>query len=141
VAAVLLIWLPESLRFLIATRQDSEQVAAIVRRIDPTLPVTARFTDEERIEGAPLKRLFADGRAAQTILLWVPFFMAFGALALTVVWTPLLLRDNGIAPAQASIVIGVHFLGALIGMGSAGRLMERLAPLPSCVPRCSSAPS
>jgi MFS transporter, AAHS family, 4-hydroxybenzoate transporter len=125
-AAALLIWLPESLQFLIARGQDSERVAAIVRKIDQTLPVNARVTsDEERIEGAPLRRLFADGRAVQTVLLWVPFFMAFGTLALTVVWTPLLLRDNGIAPAQASIVIGVHFLGALIGMGSAGRLMER----------------
>ena len=110
-------------------------MAAIVRRIDPSLPVTARFTsDEERIEGAPLKRLFADGRAAQTVLLWVPFFMAFGTLALTVVWTPLLLRDNGIAPAQASIVIGVHFLGALIGMASAGRLMERFGAVPILCP-------
>ena len=60
--------------------------------------------------------------------------MAFGTLALTVVWTPLLLRDNGIAPAQASIVIGVHFLGALIGMASAGRLMERFGAVPILCP-------
>ena len=60
--------------------------------------------------------------------------MAFGTLALTVVWTPLLLRDNGIAPAQASIVIGVHFLGALIGMASAGRLMERFGAAPILAP-------
>ena len=135
VAAALLIWLPELLQFLITRGQDPARVAAIVRRIDPTLPVNARFiSDEERIEGAPLKRLFADGRTSQTILLWVPFFMAFGTLALTVVWTPLLLRDNGIAPAQASIAIGVHFLGALIGMGSAGRLMERFGVAPVLCP-------
>jgi AAHS family 4-hydroxybenzoate transporter-like MFS transporter len=52
--------------------------------------------------------------------------MAFGTLAMAVVWTPLLLRDNGISPAQASIVLGVHGIGALIGMAVAGRLMERL---------------
>jgi MFS transporter, AAHS family, 4-hydroxybenzoate transporter len=126
VAGALLIWLPESLRFLIAKGQDAERVAAIIRKIDPSLPANARFiSDEERIQGAPLKQLFADRRAARTVLLWVPFFTAFGTLALTVVWTPLLLRDNGISPAQASIVIGVHGIGALIGMASAGRLMER----------------
>jgi AAHS family 4-hydroxybenzoate transporter-like MFS transporter len=136
VSAALLIFLPESLRFLIARGQDTARIDAIVRRIRPDLlangllanglPAHARFVlDEERIEGAPLRQLFAEGRAARTVLLWVPFFTAFGTLALAVVWTPLLLRDNGIAPAQASIVLGVHGIGALIGMASAGRLMER----------------
>jgi MFS transporter, AAHS family, 4-hydroxybenzoate transporter len=135
VAAALLVWLPESLRFLIATGQNGERVAAIVRKIDASLPANARFiSDEEAIVGAPLKQLFADGRAARTILLWVPFFTAFGTLALAVLWTPLLLRDNGISPAQASIVIGVHGIGALLGMGSAGRLMERFGVAPILFP-------
>jgi AAHS family 4-hydroxybenzoate transporter-like MFS transporter len=126
VAAALIIWLPESLRFLIASGQDPARVEAIVRKIRPNLPANARFvSDEDRIEGVPLKHLFADGRAARTILLWVPFFTAFATLALTVVWTPLLLRDNGISPAQASVVLGVHGIGALLGMAAAGRLMER----------------
>ena len=37
----------------------------------------------------------------------------------------MLLRDHGLSPGSASIAIGVHGLGALIGMGSAGTLMER----------------
>jgi MFS transporter, AAHS family, 4-hydroxybenzoate transporter len=135
VAAALLMWLPESLRFLIASNNDQERVAAIVRKLDPDVSASARFvSDETRIEGAPLKQLFVDGRATRTILLWVPFFTAFGTLALAVVWTPLLLRDNGISPAQASIVIGVHGIGALIGMGSAGRLMERFGSAPVLCP-------
>ncbi|PWT92174.1 MAG: hypothetical protein C5B56_02700 [Proteobacteria bacterium] len=135
VAAALLMWLPESLRFLIATGGHREQVAMIIRKLDPDVPSDARFvSDEVQIEGAPLKQLFANGRAAGTILLWVPFFTAFGTLALAVVWTPLLLRDNGISPAQASIVIGVHGIGALIGMGSAGRLMERFGSAPVLCP-------
>jgi MFS transporter, AAHS family, 4-hydroxybenzoate transporter len=135
VAAALLMWLPESLRFLIATGGGQERVATIVRKLDASVPANARFvSDETRIEGAPLKQLFAEGRAPRTVLLWVPFFTAFATLALTVVWTPLLLRDNGISPAQASIVIGVHGLGALIGMGSAGRLMERFGSAPVLCP-------
>jgi AAHS family 4-hydroxybenzoate transporter-like MFS transporter len=99
------------------------------------VPADARFvSDETRIQGAPLKQLFAEGRAARTILLWVPFFTAFGTLALAVVWTPLLLSDNSISPAQASIVIGVHGIGALLGMGSAGRLMERFGSAPVLCP-------
>lgn len=126
VVVALLIWLPESLRFLIASGRSMARVATIARKLRPDLPAaTSYVSDEQQILGAPLRQLFADGRTARTILLWVPFFTAFGTLALSVVWTPLLLRDNGISPAEASIVLGVHGIGALIGMGSAGRLMER----------------
>ena len=71
------------------------------------------------------KNLFADGRASLTLLLSVPFFLAFAVLALTVVWSPILLNENGIPPAQASIALGIHGLGALVGMSLAGRLIER----------------
>jgi AAHS family 4-hydroxybenzoate transporter-like MFS transporter len=126
VAALLILWLPESLSYLTAAGRDSGRAMAIVRRLRSDVPASVRFvSDEVRMEGVPLKNLFASGFASRTILLWTAFFTAFGTLALTVVWTPLLLRDNGIAPAQASIVLGVHGIGALIGMASAGRLMER----------------
>src|SRR5262249_23544938 len=115
--------------------RDAALAGAVVRRLRPDMPTDARLVSEEvRMEGVPLKNLFADGFAARTVLLWLPFFMAFGTLALTVVWTPLLLRDNGISPAQASIVIGVHGIGALIGMAAAGRLMERLGVAVTLVP-------
>jgi AAHS family 4-hydroxybenzoate transporter-like MFS transporter len=50
------------------------------------------------------------------------------------VWTPALLRANGIAPSQAALVIGFHGIGALIGMASAGRLMERFGTVTVLVP-------
>jgi AAHS family 4-hydroxybenzoate transporter-like MFS transporter len=126
IGAVLLLWLPESLRFLMARGQNAATIAGIVRRISPDVPVGARFvSDEERIEGVAIRNLFTDGRAALTLLLWVPFFLAFAVLALTVVWSPILLNENGIPPAQASIALGIHGLGALVGMSLAGRLIER----------------
>ena len=126
VAVVLILWLPESLRFLLASGADSIRVANILKRIRPDLPANGRFVaDEERVEGVPLKHLFTNGRAPDTFLLWIPFFTAFGVLAIAVLWTPVLLRDNGFPPTQAALVIGVHGIGALIGMASAGRLMER----------------
>jgi len=126
VGAILLLWLPESLRFLMARGKDDSAIAAVVRRIKPDVPANARFvSDEERVEGVAVKNLFADGRASLTLLLWVPFFLAFAVLALTVVWSPILLTENGIPPAQASIALGIHGLGALVGMSLAGRLIER----------------
>ena len=135
VAAVLLLWLPESIRFLIADARYPQEARAIVRRMVPaTSPNAQIVADEEHLKGLPLKHLFSEGHAAGTVLLWIPFVMAFGTLATVVVWTPALLRANGIAPSQAAVVIGFHGIGALIGMASAGRLMERFGTTAVLVP-------
>ena len=135
VAGALLIWLPESIRFLLAEDRDPAKARAIAQRIVPSVaPTTQIIADEEHIAGATLKHLFSDGRAVGTLLLWVPFIMAFATLAIAVLWTPALLRANGMAPSQAAIVLGFHGIGALIGMGSAGRLMEAFGTTATLVP-------
>ncbi len=135
VAGVLSVWLPESIRFLMATGREMERIGAILVRMRPGTPLAAQYVaDEERAMGAPLKHLFTEGRGLATLLLWVPFFTGFGILGITVVWTPILLRDHGIAPAAAGFVLGIHGLGALVGMASAGRLLERFGAAPVLVP-------
>jgi AAHS family 4-hydroxybenzoate transporter-like MFS transporter len=135
VAGALMIWLPESIRFLLAENRDPDKARAIAQRIVPSIAPTAQIVaGEEHIAGATLKHLFSDGRAVGTLLLWVPFITAFATLAITVLWTPALLRANGMAPSQAAIVLGFHGVGALIGMGSAGRLMEAFGTIATLVP-------
>jgi len=130
-----MIWLPESLKFLIAKGGKTARITAIVRRLQPNLPTNAQFvSDEQKVQGIPLKQLFSDGRALWTLLLWVPFFAAFGVLILAVLWTPTLLHDNGIPLTQAARAIAFNGLGALIGMGCAGRLIERFGAGPVLVP-------
>ena len=129
------IWLPESLKFLIAKGGETARITAIMQRLQPGLPANAQFvSSEQKVQGTPLKNLFSDGRAAWTLLLWVPFFAAFGVLILAVLWTPTLLHDNGIPLTQAAQAIAFNGLGALIGMGSAGRLIERFGAGPVLVP-------
>lgn len=135
IAAILSLWLPESIRFLLAKGGSGDTVRAIVRRILPEAgPKALIVADEEHISGIRVKYLFSEGRAVGTLLLWVPFMMAFGTLLVVVVWTPALLRINGIAPSQGAVVLGFHGLGALIGMASAGRLMERFGTVATLVP-------
>ncbi|MGA9895402.1 MAG: MFS transporter [Xanthobacteraceae bacterium] len=55
-------------------------------------------------------------------------------LILAVLWTPTLLHDNGIPLTQAARAIAFNGLGALIGMGTAGRLIERFGAGPVLVP-------
>jgi AAHS family 4-hydroxybenzoate transporter-like MFS transporter len=130
-----MIWLPESLKFLIAKGGETTRITAIVQRLQPNLPANAQFvSNEQKVQGIPLKRLFSEGRALWTLLLWVPFFAAFGVLILAVLWTPTLLHDNGIPLTQAARAIAFNGLGALIGMGTAGRLIERFGAGPVLVP-------
>ena len=130
--AVFLLWyLPESIKFLLLRRSDSAAVASIVARLG--LPISAgenRFVvDEKHMPGAPIKYLFTEGRALGTVLLWVPFFMGFGILTVATLWTPALLRLNGIAPAATAFVIAFNGLGGFLGQSTAGRLMQRFGVL------------
>jgi MFS transporter, AAHS family, 4-hydroxybenzoate transporter len=90
--------------------------------------------DDTQAQGVPLRRLFAEGRALPTLLLSLAFFMAFATLAVAVLWTPVLLRAQGMSAANASVAIGFHGFGALIGMAIVGRLIERFGGARVLVP-------
>lgn len=135
-AAVLAVYLPESIKFLLARRPDSAAIARIVARFgDQRIGAGTRFVvDEVRLAGASIRHLFTDGRATGTLLLWVPFFMGFAVLMVAVLWTPSLLRLNGISPAQTAFVVAFNGLGAFFGQSIAGRLIERFGILPILFP-------
>lgn len=134
-AGALAVWLPESLKFLLARGGDARQVEAIVRQVAPGTPPDAKLVaHEEKLPGVPVRHLFTEGRLATTLLLWVPFFMAFGTLIVIVLWTPALLRANGMSVASAATVVGFHGLGSFFGMASAGRLLERYGPMATLLP-------
>jgi MFS transporter, AAHS family, 4-hydroxybenzoate transporter len=131
IAVVLFFYLPESIKFLLTRRNDIGAVRRIVARFgtEPVSDVTSFVVEEHRLAGATIRHLFTEGRALGTVLLWVPFFMGFGVLTVVTLWTPALLRLNGIPAASTAFVIAFNGLGAFIGQSSAGRLMERFGIL------------
>lgn len=132
---VLAVLLPESPAFLVAAQRQEKLAGVAARLLDAPVAAGTRFVmSEEKVESASFRQLFVEGRARTTLLLSVAFVMAFGTLAVLVLWTPSLLRDNGIAPAQTAIVIGFHGLGALLGMVSVGRMIERFGAARVLVP-------
>jgi AAHS family 4-hydroxybenzoate transporter-like MFS transporter len=136
VAVVLTIWLPESLKFLITRPGGNAEALRIVRRMgaikdDQNVVLTV---DEEQLTGPPLRHVFTEGRAIGTLLLWVPFFMGFGILTVAVLWTPTLLRLNGISPAATAFVVAFNGLGACLGQGASGYLIERFGVIRTMAP-------
>jgi AAHS family 4-hydroxybenzoate transporter-like MFS transporter len=130
-ALVLFLYLPESIKFLLVRRNDAKAVARIVARFRSALVRDdSHFVlDERRLPGASIGHLFTEGRALGTLLLWVPFFMGFGILTVAVLWTPALLRLNGISAANTAFVVAFNGLGGFIGQSTAGRLIERFGIL------------
>jgi MFS transporter, AAHS family, 4-hydroxybenzoate transporter len=130
-AAFLLVYLPESIKFLLVRRNDIAAVRRIVARFhSPLVRNDSHFViDEKRLPGASIRHLFTESRALGTLLLWVPFFMGFGILTVATLWTPALLRLNGIPAAQTAFVIAFNGLGGFLGQSTAGRLIERFGIL------------
>ena len=128
-AAALLVWLPESIRFLLVRRPDAARIGRIAARIVPSLPAGATIVAaEERLHGAPIRNLFLHGRATETIVLWVSSLAVFGTGLGIFFWVPTLLADHGIPLSRAATMLGFSGIGALVGSAVAGRLIERFGP-------------
>jgi len=66
--------------------------------------------------------------------LWVPFFMGFGILTVATLWTPALLRLNGIPAGDTAFVVAFNGLGGFLGQSTAGGLMRRFGVLAILLP-------
>jgi len=60
--------------------------------------------------------------------------MGLGILTLVTLWTPALLRLNGISAGNTAFVVAFNGLGAVVGHSSAGRLIQRFGILPVLLP-------
>lgn len=125
VAVVLLVFLPESARFLIVRRTGADRVRWIVGRIDPVHANAASFVaTEEILEGVPVKHLFQGGRSTGTIPLWFAMFIALGVLTVLAAWTPALLTPLGFTSSDAALILAALGFGSVVGTVCAGWLME-----------------
>jgi AAHS family 4-hydroxybenzoate transporter-like MFS transporter len=131
VALVLAAGVQESPQFHLGSGRGLEKARRTLARFAgwPAGDDVELISAERKLPGVPLRHLFGERRALFTPLLWGVFAAAFGTLTVLVLWTPALLKEEGVAAAQAAIVVAVSNLGAMIGQGSAGRLVDRLGPV------------
>jgi AAHS family 4-hydroxybenzoate transporter-like MFS transporter len=129
VALILIIWLPESVRFLIVRGADKRKISRIMGRISPELANVSIRQDASQShdrQGISIKHLFTEGRAVATILLWIPFFMNLLILYFIVSWLPALLREVNM-PISAGVAAATIFgVGSVIGSFVEGPLINRL---------------
>ena len=128
VSLAIVIWLPESIRFLLVRKAGSAEIRRIASRLVPSLPAGARLVAADKAtEHVPIADLFSGGRGLETVLVWTAFLAAFGMTAASFFWTPVLLHNHGLSLAKASLFVGVGGgFGSLFGAAAAGPMMEGL---------------
>lgn len=110
--------MPESLPALIKQGKTDE-----IRRIVAKILPDARFSgdekfvvpSEDRATSAPVAKLFADGRAFSTVMLWVAFFMGLFMVYALSSWLTKLMAMAGYSLGSALNFVLVFNIGAICG--------------------------
>ena len=132
---VILLWLPESVRYLAVRRKQGARVAAIMQRIDPGIDWNMprpTHPDEKARPPHTVRDLFTEGRTAWTLLLWTLVFMSLLLTYFLVSWIPSLLADAGLGHREAVLGVVVLNIGGIVGSVVIGRISDRygqFAPL------------
>ncbi len=124
-------WVPESIR-LLTLRGSTETIARILRQINPALtfsPDTRFVLRQEGHEASAGKlrvvRLFTEGRAATTLLIWFCFLMNLIVLNFLNNWLPTLVTQTGLPHNEALRVASALQWGGMVGVISMGFLADR----------------
>jgi len=127
IAALLWIFMPESVRFLLARGIRQDEVRRTLEKFMPgQVPPGELYAPHDPArQGAPVTHLFTEGRAVPTILLWVPFFMVFMVLVTVTFWTPAVLSSVGFSLSAAALIIGLNNLGSALASALSGWLVHR----------------
>nr|WP_315249836.1 MFS transporter [uncultured Duganella sp.] len=120
--------LPESMTFLARQGRDTE-LKAILTRIEPSYRASAgdRFevAVHDRAEGAPIGKLFQDGRGFSTAMFWIAFFMCLFMVYALSSWLAKLMAGAGYSLGSALTFVLVLNFGAVIGAVGGGWLADR----------------
>jgi len=106
--------MPESMPFLVKQGRFDE-LKAVLLRLDPGY----------RASGAPVGKLFQDGRAFSTLMFWVAFFMCLFMVYALSSWLTKLMAGAGYSLGSALTFVLVLNFGAVIGAVGGGWLADR----------------
>jgi AAHS family 4-hydroxybenzoate transporter-like MFS transporter len=122
---VLIIALPESVRYLVLRGEAASRVVSVLRRMLPSVDLAdATLARPAAPAHSPIGQLFAFELRAGTILLWVAFFMSLLVVYLLSNWLPTLIIGAGFTLRQASLITAMFQVGGTLGAIAIGRWMD-----------------
>ena len=118
--------LPESAQFLTLVG-DRVGLEAVLRRMGSKIDAT-QVRAERAPDQSPVVRLFTEGRAAGTLLIWVTTFMALVMAYLLTNWLPLVAGSAGAGASSSALAVATLNIGVIIGCLALGRVADKLRP-------------
>ncbi|AQH04011.1 MFS transporter (plasmid) [Burkholderia sp. KK1] len=131
-------WLPESLSYLIAQKRHAE-AEPLLRRYAPDYQGTAASLagmSDDLGHAQPRMRaaeLFSQGRAVDTVLLWIAFGMCMLMVYGLNTWLPKLMAANGYSLGSSLTFLITLNIGAVIGGLFSGWLADRHGGKPTLI--------
>ncbi|MDB5848897.1 MAG: 4-hydroxybenzoate transporter [Rhodoferax sp.] len=127
-AVAMLLWLPESVRYLVARGRPVTKVRRILAHISATAAQATAFVLSETrlVSGGQtgLAVVLSKRYLLGSVMLWLAYFMGLVIFYALINWMPILLKDAGMAPQKATLVSALFPLGG-VGAVLFGWLMDR----------------
>ncbi|WP_132568677.1 MFS transporter [Rhizobium sullae] len=119
-AAVLLLTMPESVKYLANNPKKHGELKSLLKRLDASPDWVPRLENQltEKSDGRSVGRLFDGGKGPMTLMLWLAFFSTGMALFLIISWLPLVLQSLNYSIQEAgkfsAIFAGAGILGGIV---------------------------
>jgi len=128
---LLLIVLPESVRYMVAKRQPVEKIRAALSRISSSATKAASFVMTEKASHATVKSgiglVLSSSYLVGSLMLWLTYFMGLVIFYALINWMPILFKEGGMDPQTATLISALFPLGG-VGAVVFGMLMDRFNP-------------
>lgn len=131
-ALVLMVWLPESARFLVVRNRGTDKVRKTLSPIAPQVVAEAGSFSVPEQQAVAARNVFAlifSGTYGMgTMLLWLTYFMGLVIVYLLTSWLPTLMRDSGASMEQAAFIGALFQFGGVLSAVGVGWAMDRFNP-------------
>jgi MFS transporter, AAHS family, 4-hydroxybenzoate transporter len=148
-AMLMLAFLPESLRYLVARQvasgsdRDRSRSHRIARLLDRSIgadqielfgPAIPAGASPKLGLAQSLAMLFSKRRRTGTLLLWTLLFLGFATTTVTTLMTPTLLHADGIGLGLTGTLVGIYSIFSTLGMAVSGKIVEKFGVAATLAP-------
>ncbi|WP_411959102.1 MFS transporter [Pseudomonas sp. s4] len=131
-ALVLMVWLPESARFLVVRNRGTDKVRQTLSPIAPQVVAEAGSFSVPEQKAVAARNvfvlIFSGTYGMGTMLLWLTYFMGLVIVYLLTSWLPTLMRDSGASMEQAAFIGALFQFGGVLSAVGVGWAMDRFNP-------------